>query len=69
MQATVTEIGKHAIDDSENDYSFWRNCYRYLEATCSYSIIPRKDQVTLAEGDHLKIGDTNYTITKWVLCQ
>lgn len=48
----------------KNDYSFWRNCYRYLEATCSYSIIPRKDQVTLAEGDHLKIGDTNYTITK-----
>ncbi len=25
---------------------------------------PEKDQVTLAEGDHLKIGDTNYTITK-----
>jgi len=65
MQATVTEIGKHAIDDSEKMIIlFGETATDTLKQHAVIQSFPEKDQVTLAEGDHLKIGDTNYTITK-----
>ena len=50
MQATVTEIGKHAIDDSENDYSFGETATDTLKQHAVIQSFPEKDQVTLAEG-------------------
>ena len=60
MQATVTEIGKHAIDDSEKMIIlFGETATDTLKQHAVIQSFPEKDQVTLAEGDHLKIGDTS----------
>ena len=68
MQATVTEIGKHAIDDSEKMIIlFGETATDTLKQHAVIQSFPEKDQVTLAEGDHLKIGDTNYTITSTLI--
>ena len=64
MQATVTEIGKHAIDDSEKMIIlFGETATDTLKQHAVIQSFPEKDQVTLAEGDHLKTIQSQ----KWVL--
>lgn len=50
MQATVTEIGKHAIDDSEKMIIlFGETATDTLKQHAVIQSFPEKDQVTLAE--------------------